>query len=205
MTTSAPTSDDLGAVHRTLRRSAAPGSGSASTRWADPRWRTGSRSRERYGLNITVVNPAVDPTFRFMPLDWDGKIRMDCSSPFAMAGLIAMTRPVRRRLRKRHGRRPARDRDADRRPAQPEPLSCGGDRLPFPEPGRVGKRRRDREDGREQRDDRSRGGAPFPPDGRGSGGVQMVRRGVVRWNPRVRRRRERGRLVPAGGRDGVEH
>ncbi len=45
---------------------------------------------ERYGLNLTVVNPVVDPTFRFMPLDWDGKIRMDCSSPFAMAGLIAM-------------------------------------------------------------------------------------------------------------------
>lgn len=36
---------------------------------------------ERYGLNIEVVNPTVDPTFRFMPLDWDGKIRMDCSSP----------------------------------------------------------------------------------------------------------------------------
>ncbi len=44
----------------------------------------------RYGLDLTVVNPIVDPTFRFMPLDWDGKIRMDCSSPFAMAGLIAM-------------------------------------------------------------------------------------------------------------------
>ena len=35
-----------------------------------------------------MVNPAVDPTFRFMTLDWDGKIRMDCSSPFAMASLI---------------------------------------------------------------------------------------------------------------------
>jgi phosphoglucomutase len=45
---------------------------------------------ERYGLNIEVVNPAVDPTFRFMPLDWDGKIRMDCSSPSAMANLIAL-------------------------------------------------------------------------------------------------------------------
>jgi phosphoglucomutase len=44
---------------------------------------------ERYGLDLAVVNPAVDPTFRFMTLDWDGKIRMDCSSPFAMAGLIA--------------------------------------------------------------------------------------------------------------------
>jgi phosphoglucomutase len=43
---------------------------------------------EHYGLDLTVVNPGVDPTFRFMTLDWDGKIRMDCSSPFAMASLI---------------------------------------------------------------------------------------------------------------------
>jgi phosphoglucomutase len=46
--------------------------------------------RERYGLNVDVVNPSVDPTFRFMTLDWDGRIRMDCSSPHAMAGLIAL-------------------------------------------------------------------------------------------------------------------
>lgn len=45
---------------------------------------------ERYGLTIEIVNPSVDPTFRFMPLDWDGKIRMDCSSPYAMANLIAL-------------------------------------------------------------------------------------------------------------------
>ncbi|HWV46753.1 MAG TPA: phosphoglucomutase (alpha-D-glucose-1,6-bisphosphate-dependent) [Nitrospira sp.] len=45
---------------------------------------------EHYGLNLEIVNPAVDPTFRFMPLDWDGKIRMDCSSPYAMANLIAL-------------------------------------------------------------------------------------------------------------------
>ena len=45
---------------------------------------------ERYGLKVEIVNPAVDPTFRFMPLDWDGKIRMDCSSPYAMANLIAL-------------------------------------------------------------------------------------------------------------------
>jgi phosphoglucomutase len=44
---------------------------------------------ERYGLDLTVVNPDVDATFRFMTLDWDGKIRMDCSSPSAMAALIA--------------------------------------------------------------------------------------------------------------------
>jgi len=45
---------------------------------------------DRYGLDIEVVNEEVDPTFRFMPLDWDGKIRMDCSSPYAMAALIAL-------------------------------------------------------------------------------------------------------------------
>lgn len=44
---------------------------------------------DRYGLDLTVVNPQVDATFRFMTLDWDGKIRMDCSSPSAMASLIA--------------------------------------------------------------------------------------------------------------------
>ena len=42
----------------------------------------------QYGLDLSVVNPLVDPTWRFMTLDWDGKIRMDCSSPYAMASLI---------------------------------------------------------------------------------------------------------------------
>ena len=45
---------------------------------------------EMHGLDLTVVNPKVDPTWRFMTLDWDGKIRMDCSSPFAMASLVAL-------------------------------------------------------------------------------------------------------------------
>ncbi len=45
---------------------------------------------EKYRLNLTVVNDRVDPTFSFMPLDHDGKIRMDCSSPYAMANLIAL-------------------------------------------------------------------------------------------------------------------
>ncbi len=44
-----------------------------------------------YGLNLTVVNKSQDPTFGFMPLDHDGKIRMDCSSPWAMAGLLAQS------------------------------------------------------------------------------------------------------------------
>ena len=45
---------------------------------------------KKYGINIKIVNPVVDASFAFMPLDKDGKIRMDCSSPYAMAGLIAM-------------------------------------------------------------------------------------------------------------------
>ena len=45
---------------------------------------------ERYGLNLTVVNQAVDPTFRFMTVDWDGQIRMDPSSPYAMQRLIGL-------------------------------------------------------------------------------------------------------------------
>jgi phosphoglucomutase len=49
-----------------------------------------SRIAERYGLNLTVVNEKVDPTFRFMTLDRDGQIRMDPSSPYAMQRLIAM-------------------------------------------------------------------------------------------------------------------
>jgi phosphoglucomutase len=48
------------------------------------------RLAEAYGLNLEVVNRAIDPTFRFMPPDHDGKIRMDCSSPYAMAGLLAL-------------------------------------------------------------------------------------------------------------------
>jgi phosphoglucomutase len=45
---------------------------------------------ERHGLQVEIVNQAVDPTFSFMSLDWDGKIRMDCSSPHAMAKLIGL-------------------------------------------------------------------------------------------------------------------
>lgn len=45
---------------------------------------------EQYNLNLTVVNKSVDPTFSFMTVDHDGKIRMDCSSPFAMASLVGL-------------------------------------------------------------------------------------------------------------------
>ncbi len=61
---------------------------------------------DRYRLNITIVNPSIDPTFAFMTLDHDGKIRMDCSSPYAMAGLVA--------LKDRYRVAVANDPDADR-------------------------------------------------------------------------------------------
>ncbi|HEX2902439.1 MAG TPA: phosphoglucomutase (alpha-D-glucose-1,6-bisphosphate-dependent) [Jatrophihabitans sp.] len=63
-----------------IRIGADPLGGASVAYWAE----IGSR----YGLNLTVVNPTVDPQFGFMTLDWDGKIRMDCSSPSAMASLI---------------------------------------------------------------------------------------------------------------------
>jgi phosphoglucomutase len=47
------------------------------------------RIAEKYRLPLQILNPYVDPTFRFMTLDWDGRIRMDCSSPYAMASMIA--------------------------------------------------------------------------------------------------------------------
>ena len=79
--------DDLGAVidmdairESKLRIGVDPMGGAAVGYW--------SRIAERYGIDITVVNPAVDPAFGFMTLDHDGKIRMDCSSPYAMASLV---------------------------------------------------------------------------------------------------------------------
>src|SRR5437868_1696751 len=45
---------------------------------------------ERHGLDLTIVNDAIDPTFSFVPVDWDGRIRMDCSSPYAMARLTEL-------------------------------------------------------------------------------------------------------------------
>ncbi|WP_328476802.1 phosphoglucomutase (alpha-D-glucose-1,6-bisphosphate-dependent) [Streptomyces sp. NBC_00377] len=64
------------------------------------------RIAEQHRLDLTVVNPLTDPTWRFMTLDWDGKIRMDCSSPYAMASLIEQ--------RDRFGIATGNDADADR-------------------------------------------------------------------------------------------
>ena len=74
----------------TLRRSAARGLAIG----IDPLGGAGvhywGRIAERYGLNLTVVNETVDPQFAFMSVDWDGKIRMDPSSAYAMQRLIAL-------------------------------------------------------------------------------------------------------------------
>ena len=74
---------DMEAIARTgLKIGADPMGGASLPYWAP--------IAERYGLNLTVVNPRVDPTFGFMTVDKDGKIRMDCSSPSAMASLIGL-------------------------------------------------------------------------------------------------------------------
>jgi phosphoglucomutase len=77
-----PSVVDLDAVRGSgLRIGADPLGGASVDYWGEV--------AERHRLDLTVVNPLVDPTWRFMTLDWDGKIRMDCSSPYAMASLIA--------------------------------------------------------------------------------------------------------------------
>ncbi|MEP7739878.1 phosphoglucomutase (alpha-D-glucose-1,6-bisphosphate-dependent) [Nocardioides sp. 31GB23] len=77
-----PTVVDLEAIRRAgVRIGADPLGGASVAYWGE--------IADRHGLDLTVVNPLVDPTWRFMTLDWDGKIRMDCSSPSAMASLVA--------------------------------------------------------------------------------------------------------------------
>jgi phosphoglucomutase len=77
-----PSAVDLAAVRAAgVRIGADPLGGASVAYWGE--------IASRHGLDLTVVNPLVDPAWRFMTLDWDGKIRMDCSSPHAMASLIA--------------------------------------------------------------------------------------------------------------------
>lgn len=74
---------DLDAIRRAgIRIGVDPLGGASLAYWP--------RIAERYGLDLTVVNPVLDPSFSFMPPDHDGKIRMDCSSPWAMAGLVGL-------------------------------------------------------------------------------------------------------------------
>ncbi|MDT5306578.1 MAG: phosphoglucomutase [Mycobacterium sp.] len=133
---------------------------------------------ERHGLDLTVVNPLVDATWRFMTLDHDGKIRMDCSSPDAMASLIAN--------RDHYQIATGNDADADRHGiVTPDAgllnpnhyLAVAVDYLYTHRPSVGG----------------------------GAGRVQMVRRRSVRRNHWLRRRRVSRCLVPAPRRIGVDH
>jgi len=76
-----PTVLDVEAIRRSGVRIGADPLGGASVEY----W---GAIAERYAFDLTVVNPKVDPRWAFMTLDWDGKIRMDCSSPYAMASLV---------------------------------------------------------------------------------------------------------------------
>ncbi|MFF3264371.1 phosphoglucomutase (alpha-D-glucose-1,6-bisphosphate-dependent) [Streptomyces sp. NPDC002932] len=97
--TDLPSVLDLDAVRAAgVRIGADPLGGASVAYWG--------RIAEQHRLDLTVVNPLTDPTWRFMTLDWDGKIRMDCSSPYAMASLIGQ--------RDRYDIATGNDADADR-------------------------------------------------------------------------------------------
>ena len=129
-----------------------------------------------YGLDVAVVNPVIDPTFSFMTVDHDGKIRMDCSSPYAMARLVG--------LKDQYQVAFANDPDSDRhgivtpvgRVDEPEPLPCGRDPLSAHAPAAVAARCRGRQDAGQQQHDRPRRTEARPRAVRGAGRLQMVRR-----------------------------
>ena len=186
--------------------SAAPAFGSASIRSAAPASPTGRRSRERYGLDLTVTNDVVDPQFAFMTCDWDGA---DPDGPVVAvrdgpAGRAA--RPVRRRLRQRHRRRSARDRHAGRRTAEPEPLPVGCGRATCSAAAATGAATwpSARRSCRARMIDRVAGRPRAPRCSRCRSGSSGSSTGLVDGEPRVRRRGERRRLVPAPRRHGLD-
>ena len=141
---------------------------------------------ERHELNLTVVNPLVDATWRFMTLDTDGKIRMDCSSPNAMAIADRQDRRLSDRHRQRRRLRSARHRHPRRRTDEPEPLPGRRDRLPLHAPAQLAGIDRRRQDGGELVDHRQGGGRDRPQAGRGPRRIQVVRRRVDQRHDRIR-------------------
>ncbi|MEZ5225266.1 MAG: phosphoglucomutase [Acidimicrobiales bacterium] len=159
---------------------------------------------EHHGIDLTVINPLVDPTWRFMTLDWDGKIRMDCSSPDAMASLIAN--------RDAFDLSTGNDADADRHGiVTPDgglmnrttsSLSRSSTSSPIVPDGQ---RARHRQDPGLELDDRPCGRRTRADAGRGPGRLQMVRAGTARRVGRFRRRGVRRRLVPPHRRHHLDH
>ena len=136
--------------------------------------------RAIYKLDIDVVNRQVDPTFSFMTVDHDGKIRMDCSSPYAMARLVS--------LKDRYDVAFANDPDSDRHgivtpssgPHEPQSLSGRSNPIPADAPSALASRRGNRQDAGQQWHDRSGGGEARTSPLRSAGRLQMVRARVVR-------------------------
>ena len=157
------------------------------------------------GLNVEVVNRWVDPTFSFMTVDKDGKIRMDCSSPYAMASLIEL----KDRFEVAFGNDPDADRHGIVTPSvgldEPQPLPGGSDLVPLPEPAWLAGRRSRGQDAGVQLDDRPCGLISGSQAGRGAGGFQMVRGWPGRRLLWLRRRGERGRFVLAQRWHGLDH
>ena len=153
-----PPTSTIWARSSTWTRSAVRACVSGSIRSAAPGSGTGDGSPSATKLDLTVVSEDVDPTFRFMTVDWDGKIRMDPSSPYAMRRLIALKDrfDVAFGCDTDHDRHGIVTRSAGLLP--PEPLSGGGDRLSLPTSPALACRRRRGEDGRLEQHDRPRRG-----------------------------------------------
>ena len=133
-----------------------------------------ARIAERYKLDLRVVNDEVDPTFRFMTLDWDGKIRMDPSSAYAMQRLIALKDSYDVGIRLRYRSRSPRNRDGRRRLDARESLSLGRRGLSFRSSQRLESRCSGRQDGGQQRDDRPCGRTSGKASLRSTRRVQVV-------------------------------
>ena len=153
---------------------------------------------ERHRLDLSVVNPLVDPTWRFMTLDWDGKIRMDCSSPYAMASLVGR--------KDEYAIATGNDADADRHGiVTPDAgLMNPNHFLAVAIAHLFGGARPGWSDGHAHRqdpgvelDDRPRRRVDRQAAGRGAGRLQVVRARTDGRLLRLRRRGVGGRLLPA--------
>ena len=127
-----------------------------------------------YKLNIEIVNPVIDPTFSFMTVDHDGKIRMDPSSPYAMAGLVKLKDQYRVAFCQRRGCGPPRY-CHPLRVDESKSLSFGGHTVSPHAPPGMADRRRSWENPRQQPDDRSRCAKTWPPALGNTGRFQVVR------------------------------
>ena len=171
---------DMEAIHAAGVKLAVDPLGGAAVNYWQP-------IRETYGLDLTVVNPNVDPAFAFMTVDHDGKIRMDCSSPYAMAGLVGL----KDRFQVAWGNDPDSDRHGIVTP------SGGGDSLPSDAPPPMAAGRGGRQDAGFEQSDRPRGATARPAAVGSSRRLQVVRPRTVRRVMLLRRRRKRRRQLSA--------